>query len=111
MPRRRGLSRGKSLAATRRGASAGAQRNTCSRQPLSRYGHQPARDFPSAIREYSERLQSNTEIIDARDPEYPGTPPTDSPIPHESPPHSRTIFSTSPASRSPSEPNTRQNTS
>lgn len=110
MPQRRGSSRGNSSAATRCGASAEARRNTRSRQLPSRYGQQPAQDFPPAISEDSKTLPSNTEIIDASDLEYPGTPSMDSPIPHESPPHASTIFSSSPPSRSPSERNTRQNT-
>ena len=110
MPRRRGSSRGNSSAATRRGASAGAWRNTRSRQPPACYGHPAVQDLSPAISEDSETLQSNTEIIDASDPEYPVTLLMDSPISHKSPPHASTIFSSSPASRSPSEQSTRQNT-
>ena len=110
MPRRRGSTRGNSSAVNRRVASAGTRRNTRSRQPPSRYGHQPAQDLPSAISEDSETLQSNSEIMDASDQEYPGTPPRNSPVPDEGSPHTSTIVSSSPASRSSGGQNTIQTT-
>ena len=110
MPRRRGSSWGNSSASTKSGTSAGAWRNTHSRQQPARYSHPAVQDLPLAISEDSKTVQSNTEIIDASYLEYPETSPMDSPISHESPPYTSTIFSSSPASRSPSEQNTRQNT-
>ena len=48
--------------------------------------------------------------MDASDPEYPGTPPRNSPVPDEGSPHTSTIVSSSPASTSSGGPNTIQTT-
>ena len=110
MPRRRSSTRGASSAATRRGAPAGIRRNTRSRQPPSRYGHQSPQDSPHTVSEESRTLQINSEIVEASDSEQPGTPPSDHSLHQEGSLYASTTHTVSPTPRSPSEQNTVQTT-